>query len=166
MIRLIDVYEPTGIRRGAMAFLYNLLKERDLEMSISHRVLPSYDEHMEFITRRPYRCWFLITIDDAWAGSIYATHFNEIGVAVQKNARGTGIGPAAIRELMRTHKPRSTEPGARGSNWLANIAPNNTHSAHVFTKLGFKLAQHTYELPEEEHHGKGTTEEGPAAGTG
>jgi len=92
-------------------------------------------------------------------GYVSATHFNEIGVVLKGDWRGFGLGPAAIRLLMQLHKPQPAEPSIRSGRWLANVAPGNAHSAHVFQKLGFKMIQYTYELPpEEENHGKGTQE--------
>lgn len=176
MIRLIDIYEPTRILPGAIEFLYELMKERAPEANISHQALPSFEQHRQFIHRRPYRCWYLIEVYLAnadlpvrvprWVGYVSATHFNEIGVGLQKQAQGHGIGPAAIRMLMKTHAPRPAEPAVRNGRWLANIAPGNEHSRHVFEKLGFTLLQHTYELTEEEHHGKANGETGPPTGAG
>lgn len=170
MIRLLDVYEPTPIRPYALEFLYELMKEREPEINISHHALPSFEEHRQFVTRRPFRCWHLVehcgTVlsGPAWVGYVSATHFNEIGIVLRKAARGFGTGPAAIRELMRMHQPRPTDPAVRNGHWLANIAPGNEHSRHIFEKLGFKLLQHTYHLPEEEHHAT-STEEGKAGST-
>ena len=60
--------------------------------------------------------------------------------------RGHGIGPAAITELVKMHQPLEAIPGERSGHWLANIAPANEHSKHVFQKLGFKKVQETYQL--------------------
>jgi hypothetical protein len=63
VIRLVDVYDPTGpggIRGGALEWLYELMKEREPEINISHRELPTFEQHRQFVTRRPYRFWYLI----------------------------------------------------------------------------------------------------------
>lgn len=158
MIALIDVYDGMIVRPSALEFLYELLQHRDPKVNISHQDMPTFEQHRQLVNRRPYRCWYLIAtqtqpqLPSVWVGSINATHFNEIGVTLMPNARGYGFGPAAIRELMRKHKPRPTEPAVRSGHWLANIAPGNDHSRYTFEKLGFKLIQQTFELPEEETH--------------
>ena len=105
-IRLLDLYEGQGIRLGALEFLYELMRERDPEINISHSTLPTFEQHRQFVTRRPYRCWFLIKREPLdWVGYVSATHQNEIGVVISKAYRGYGYGPAAIRQLMRDRDP-------------------------------------------------------------
>jgi len=161
MIRLVDLYEGDHIREGALEFLYELMKERDPEINISHSTLPTFEQHRQFVTRRPYRLWYLIVAQmanpiegvtctppaDFRIGYISATSRNEIGLVLLKEYRGQGYGPLAIRELMRLHETLPAEPGVRAGRWLANIAPANEHSKYVFAdKLGFKKIQETYQL--------------------
>ncbi len=159
MLKLLDIYQAGAIRPGALEFLYELMKEREPEINISHRELPSFEQHRQFVTRRPYRFWYLIERaaegreEPVWIGYVSATHANEIGIVLRKAYRGNGFGPAAIRQLVALHRPNPPEPGVRSGRWLANIAPMNEHSRHVFEKkLGFRRIQETYQL-EEEHHG-------------
>ena len=60
--------------------------------------------------------------------------------------------PRAIKLLMAIHDPLPAIPGERNGHWIANIAPGNLHSQHVFQKLGFRPIQITYEYdpPKEE----------------
>ena len=92
MIRLLDVYQDDRTRPGALEFLYELMKERETEMNISHLTLPTFEQHRQFVTRRPYRCWYLIkpsgTSVKTWVGYVSATHFNEIGVVLKGDWRG------------------------------------------------------------------------------
>jgi RimJ/RimL family protein N-acetyltransferase len=64
--------------------------------------------------------------------------------------RGKGYGPEAIRLLMQMHRPNPADASVRNGNWLANIAPANDHSKHVFTSLGFRKIQETFEFQSEE----------------
>jgi len=162
MIRLLDLYEGDHIREGALEFLYDLMKERTPEISISHTTLPTFEQHRQFVTRRPYRLWYMIEPTGTrviatkavgelpvyyWVGYVSATPRNEIGVVLAKAYRGQGYGPLAIRELMRLHEPLPAEPSVRAGRWLANIAPGNEHSQYIFRdKLGFKKIQETYQL--------------------
>jgi hypothetical protein len=54
VIRLVDVYDPTGpggIRGGALEWLYELIQEREPEVNISHRDMPTFEQHRQFVTR-------------------------------------------------------------------------------------------------------------------
>jgi RimJ/RimL family protein N-acetyltransferase len=168
MISLIDVYHGTGILPGALDFLYELMKEREPEINISHREMPTMEQHRAFVTRRPYRFWYLVEAKDfqtrnparahPWIGYISATHANEIGIVLLKAWRFHGFGQEVVRELMRLHQPLPAAPSVRNGHWLANIAPNNLPSVAMFQKLGFRWIQATYEFNEEETNGKESTD--------
>ena len=113
-------------------FLYELLKERDPVVNISHREMPSFEKHREFVDSLPYKCWYIIHADDDPIGSVYLTHQNEIGIFILKARQGHDYGKQAICLLMNMH------PGMR---FLANINPHNSRSINVFEGLGFNLIQ-------------------------
>lgn len=136
---------PVPDVRGAASFLYDLLKERTPEVSISHKTMPTFKEHVRFVAGHTYLAWYLIKAGEDYVGSIYLTFHNEIGVFILKKCQGHGYGSAAIRALMQQHRPRH-ERGETGWGFLANINPMNKRSAAMFKKLGFKLIQHTYQL--------------------
>ena len=152
MLKFLDVYKAGD---AGMEFLYLLMQEREPEINISHRGLPTFEQHRQFVTRRPYRFWYILERapegreDVTWIGTVSATPANEIGVVLRKQYRGNGFGPMAVRMLMQMHRPNPAEPGVRNGNWLANIAPGNAHSQHVFQALGFREIQRTYEYNEE-----------------
>lgn len=156
MIKLLDLYQAGTPRAGALEFLYELMKEREPEINISHRAMPTFEQHRQFWHRRVYRFTYLLERqaegkeEPVWVGYISATANNEIGIVIRKPYRGCGFGPMAIRMLMAMHRPNPAEPSVRNGHWLANIAPGNAHSKHVFEGLGFREIQRTYEFTEEE----------------
>ena len=121
----------------APAILYELLRERSEEpnVNISHRTFPSWSAHLEFIESRPYEAWYLIRLENAYAGAVYLTKADEIGVHLFRDYRGQGLGAKAICALMKRH-PRT--------RYLANINPANARSIALFQKLGFRHLQQTY----------------------
>ena len=147
-IELISVYD---MARLSVHILYDILNKRSTEddkhINISHRKLPPWEEHVAFFDSRPYECWYLIydvfNVNPACAGTCYVTKRNEIGIVLFKDARGKGIGTAAVKKLMET-KPLPAVPGVRGGGYLANINPNNQASIRMFEKLGFRHIQNTY----------------------
>lgn len=119
--------------------LWALLGEREPHVNISHKTMPTWDDHCLFIERHPYKAWYLIEADDPdnddFAGSIYLSQQNEIGIFIFKEYQGRGYGRGAIMLLMREHPEKQ---------YLANINPENTESMQFFERLGFDLLQVTY----------------------
>lgn len=117
--------------------LYQLLEERPQEANISHKRMPTFDEHRYFVMNHPYLDWIIIKDDDQnVVGSVYLTKAREIGVSIFKKYQGNGHGKTAIDII------RAKYPGPL----YANIAPNNEKSKAFFLSLGFELIQHTYKL--------------------
>lgn len=120
------------------SFLYQLLVEREPHESISHNDMPTWKQHEEFLSRSPYKGWYLIWKDPLTpVGSVYITFTNEIGVHIAKKYRGQGFGTLGIAKIMEMHKEQF---------FLANINPANTKSIDLFQKYGFKHIQNTYKL--------------------
>jgi RimJ/RimL family protein N-acetyltransferase len=133
-LALVSIYR---LPRLAPYFLYELLQEREPYVNISHRVMPTWQQHCKFIARRPYSAWYLIRFGTEYIGAIYLTKANEIGVSILARCHGLGLGSRAVRTLMRKHARR---------RYLANINPSNKRSIRMFRRMGFKMIQETYEL--------------------
>jgi RimJ/RimL family protein N-acetyltransferase len=132
-VTFLDIYECSG----AYELLWQLLQEREPEVNISHRAMPSWDEHVAFIDGKPYKSWhFIVTNEDTVVGAIYLSKQNEIGIHVFRKHHGKRYGRAAVLELLAWH------PGER---LFANIAPFNQSSLKMFNDLGFHLVEHTFE---------------------
>ena len=117
--------------------LNRLLEERAPHANISHRGMPTWKNHLRFISRHPYAAWYLVRSGDDYVGAVYLTTLGEIGVGVLAQWRKHGFGRAAVVALMRKH-PRS--------RFLANINPKNSEWVGMFRGLDFEIIQHTYEL--------------------
>ena len=127
-------------------FLFDLLKERDARANISHKQMPSYNSHRQFIKSEPYKRWYIIYMrhwidrphryDKEKVGSIYLSKNDEIGIFISKKFHGKNIGKYALNELMKKW-PRK--------RFLANVNPKNKKSIQFFKDNGFELIQHTFE---------------------
>ena len=51
------------VTKNDTLFLYDLLKNKDPNANISHKKMPSYDEHVEFVMSKPYTNWYIIEYD-------------------------------------------------------------------------------------------------------
>lgn len=126
---------PISEHPDHLKILWDLLAERTPEQSISHKGMPTWEDHVAFVGSPPYTAWYLIDMDGFVVGSTYLTHSFEIGISVFHNCRRIGIGSSAVKELMRLHGPR---------RYLANINPANEASKRMWAKLGFTKIQETY----------------------
>lgn len=147
-MRLVDVYDGGKVARGAIDFLFELIKERMTEPEVNiSATMPTIEQHRQFVFRRPYRAWFLIENDEGdRVGYVSATHRNEIGIVLLKAHRGLGHGKAAVKALMQMLEPLPEIPSERRGCWLANVNPENKASIALFSGLGGKHIQNTYAL--------------------
>ena len=125
------------VRDSDSKFLFELLEERDPRANISHKKMPSYNEHLKFIKSKPYTKWYIILKSKDRIGSIYLSKNDEIGIFLSKKYQGKNIGNDALKELIRKN-PRE--------RYLANVNPKNKKSSIFFKNNNFKLIQHTYEM--------------------
>ena len=130
---------PVSEHPDATQILWDLLAERPAYANISHKQMPTWHEHAEFVRcQNPYEAWYLIEeTPHIVVGAIYLTFANEIGVGIFQKYQQCGYGSDAVVLLMMQHGER---------NYLANIAPLNQTSMHMFEKLGFKPIQVTFAL--------------------
>jgi len=117
-------------------FLFDLLEERDSKINISHKRMPTWEEHVKFIKSKPYSKWYVIQNKDEKIGSILLTIENEVGIFIKNDIQHKGIGSFALQLLIQKN------PHLR---YLANINPKNNKSIEFFKKNNFKLIQYTYE---------------------
>jgi len=123
--------------KSDIRFLYNLLKERDSTVNISHKKMPTYSEHSKFVLSNSYTKWYIIMNKNKKIGNTYLTKTNEIGIFILKSNKNKGIGKIVLEKIIKMN-PRS--------RYLANVNPKNKRSIDFFKKNGFRLIQYTYEL--------------------
>ena len=116
-------------------FLFDLLKQREGIVNISHKSLPTWEEHVEFIKNNTYQSWDIIWVDNIRIGNIYLTDRDEIGIFLDKKFQSNGYGSIAITEFMKKNGKK---------RYLANINPTNYKSIQFFGKQGFVHIQNTY----------------------
>ena len=127
----------TLVSKSDAQFLYDLLKERESNVNISHKKMPTYAQHIKFIESRPYSKWYVIILNNQKIGSAYLSKQNEIGIFITKNKQRKKLGTSVLDMIIKkNHRKR----------YLANVNPKNKKSISFFKKNGFELIQHTFEL--------------------
>lgn len=122
------------------AILYELLKQR--KHKISHKTLPPFEEHTNFVITHPYRVWFLIKATEGYIGSIYAYKNNGIGISVNFGKEHF-IGPA-ISLFLEKNRPLKPIKSVRSAEFGVYAAPTDKKLISVLKSLGAHLAQVTY----------------------
>ncbi len=138
-MRLVNIYDYEEEVR--IITLWDLLGERLPHQNISHKAMPTKEEHAAFVERKPYPVWYFICPNadlDLIYGSIYLTQNREIGIHIFRCYQGYGVGTKAIQELMAIHN----------GPFYANIAPSNDGSQAFFERMGFRHIQNTYKFGE------------------
>ena len=125
-----------SVTNSDVKFLFDLLKERDPRVNISHRKMPTYSQHTKFINSKPYSKWYIILKSKQKIGSIYLSKNDEIGIFLSKKFQGKNVGNFALNELVKKNTRK---------RFLANVNPKNKKSISFFKNNNFKLIQYTFE---------------------
>ena len=125
------------VTKNDMLFLYELLKNKDPSTNISHKKMPSYDEHVEFVMSKPYTNWYIIECDKKNVGSIYLSKRDEIGISINNGFEYDQIVKTALKLLMKLN-PRK--------RYLANVSPKDVRLQEFLLKNGFSGLEYVYEM--------------------
>jgi RimJ/RimL family protein N-acetyltransferase len=138
-VKLVSIYSLSNMLE-VHGQLYAMLAKRPPIANISHKEMPTFEQHCKYVEGMPYAEWDLIGEPVgpvlAWVGQIYLTRRNEIGIQILKPYQQRGYATSAVRQLM------SKRPGP----YYANTNPRNRASIVLFKKMGFQIIQSTYKL--------------------
>ena len=118
-------------------FLWELLKERDSSVNISHKEMPAYEKHVEFISSNPYEEMYIITnsVGD-YIGDLYLSKQNEIGIFIAKAYHRQGYASTVLKDYIEEFFESFPTQVL-----YANINPGNHKSKLLFESLGFELLE-------------------------
>jgi hypothetical protein len=134
----LDPVIPSEIQ---IELLYQQLRSRT--SNISHRVLPSYENHKEFVAKHPYRAWFIIKSTDIVLGNVYVQYDNSIGLNCCN--RISEIQIKSILDLISIKlKPLDPIPSVRSSNFFLNVATSNMELQNKLTNIGLIESQRSF----------------------
>ena len=125
------------VTKNDTLFLYDLLKNKDPNANISHKKMPSYDEHVKFVMSKPYTNWYIIEYDKKNVGAIYLSKQDEVGISIKKDYKYEQIAKPALKLLIKLN-PRK--------RYLANTSPKDVRSQEFFLKNGFNSLEYVYEI--------------------
>ena len=127
-------------RKNDADFLFELLLQRSSKENISHKKMPTYEEHIKFIISKPYYKWYIVKKDHDSIGAVYLTQINEIGISLVKRFDNEKIKNEVLELVMKKHPKK---------RYIVNINPKNKQGINFFKKRGFRLIQCSYEFVKE-----------------
>ena len=125
------------VTKNDTLFLYDLLKNKDPNANISHKKMPSYDEHVKFVMSKPYTNWYIIEYDKKNVGAIYLSKQDEIGISINNDYEYDQIVKSALKLLMKLNQRK---------RYLANVGPKDVKSQEFLLKNGFTSLEYVYEI--------------------
>ena len=69
--------ELKSVTEDDAEFLFELLKQREGRVNISHKSTPDWEEHLQYVKNHDYQSWDIIWIDETRVGNIYLSKKDE-----------------------------------------------------------------------------------------
>ena len=92
-----------GFRKNDADFLFELLLQRSSKENISHKKMPTHEEHIKFIMSKPYYKWYIVKKDHDNIGAVYLTQLNEIGISLVKRFDDEKTKNEVLELIMKKH---------------------------------------------------------------
>ena len=122
--------------------LYTFLSLR--EFNISHKELPNYKEHSDFVKDHPYRKWYLLKKNISFVGSSYITYSNNIGINIPNgNSKDYSKFIILISKKLKPLKPIKS---IRSKDFHININPKNKKLLKAAELLKMDLIENTFRI--------------------
>ena len=122
--------------------LYNLLKKRNF--TISHKNLPSYNFHKQFVLENPYRYWYLITYEKKYIGSFYLKKDNSVGINI--TFQNKKILSSILSFLKENHSPSKRSASIIPPYFYINVPSDNMQLQNLLENLGASSIQISYKI--------------------
>jgi hypothetical protein len=87
-MNLISIYE----RPDRALVLHQLLEERDESANISHKAMPSWDDHVRFVESKPYQAWYFIVDMARRSARAISPSRMRLGSLYSRNIRARTMG--------------------------------------------------------------------------
>ena len=88
------------INKTDLKFLFEILEEREQKVNISHRKMPTFEQHKKFVASKPYSKWYIILQGIKKVGTIYLSKQNEIGLFLKKESDIVNIKGVVLKLII------------------------------------------------------------------
>lgn len=128
-------------KKAQILCLFALLEER--VHRISHRSMPSFEEHEKFVKTHPYRSWFIVFLNDEAIGSVYVQYDNSIGFNCSSVISAKEI-LVVLNEVRQRISPLEKILSLRPDHYFINVASSDKEFQKKLMTLGFTETQRTF----------------------
>ncbi len=123
--------------------LFSILKNR--RYSISHKNMPLFNEHKNFVNNNPYLEWYLIYKNESVFGSVYINHDNSIGLNLIMDYFKKDI-KEIIQHIKDMHKPLTEKKSIRRGDFFINISPKNKKLIKILKEINKNEIQRSFNI--------------------
>ena len=120
--------------------LFEHLKKKSFP--ISHKNLPSFDEHKEFVLTSPYRFWFLVKNNGQDLGNCFISYQNCIGLNVITNKKDDYA--MILEKIFKEFSPLPAIKSIRTESFHVNSNPQNRSLKEALESVKMYLLEETY----------------------
>ena len=125
--------------------LYLQLKKRSYH--VSHKSLPSFKEHKDFVNNNPYRAWFIVKHESTYIGNIYIQFDNSIGLNFEENITSDQI-QKILSLICSKLPPLESIHSSRLGSYFVNVPSSNISLQKKLTLIKCTEIQRSYILPD------------------
>ena len=135
-------FEQVVCSKAQIEVLYSLLKKRTY--SISHRKLPTFEEHKNFVECNPYRCWYIVKVSSEALGSFYIKDDNSIGMNLIEPT--IFLVEQILDYVRKNFEPNPEDPSIIPDYYYINVPEKNKKLISILEDLGEKRLQVSFRL--------------------
>lgn len=133
-----EAVKPTGQQEKVM---YDLLLGR--KHVISHKTIPPFSTHVDFVRNNPYRSWYIVKCNDVAVGTFYISKDNTIGINID-DEKHREVVPKIIEYVKSNYDPLPEIKSVRGDIFVINVPRTNNHLTDALDNLGVEILQTSY----------------------
>ncbi len=121
--------------------LYEQIKKRSY--NISHKSVPSFDQHTKFVQNHPYREWVILKDNDRAIGNVYIQFDNSIGLHFDFSKYIERVDEV-LSFINTSYSPLPAEPSVRISEFFFRVSSDNRLLQERLSILGFREVERTF----------------------
>ena len=110
---------------------------------ISHKDMPEYSGHEEFVQNNPYRVWYIVNLNRKSVADLYVQNDNSIGLNNFENLEVDVISKV-LEMLFAEVNPLNSIPSKRFGKFYFKISSSNSILQQKIEKLGYSPSEISY----------------------
>ena len=110
---------------------------------ISHKDMPEYSGHEEFVQNNPYRVWYIVNLNRKCVANLYVQNDNSIGLNNFENLEVDVISKV-LEILFSEVNPLNAMPSKRFGKFFFRISSSNFILQKKIGKLGYSPSEISY----------------------